>query len=591
VGFHAWLTLLVVLISLVLMVRTRLATEFVLGSALAVLVFAGAIEPAQALSGFSNPGLITVGLLFVVVAGLVDTGAVHALGVRLLGRPKSVVAAQARLMLPVTAISAFLNNTPVVAMLIPVVEDWSRRCHISVSKLMIPLSYAAILGGTCTIIGTSTNLVVHGMVLSETDLGPMGFFEIGLIGVPSALLGIAVVLVTARWLLPERKPPLLLQDDPREYAIEMLIENDSPLVGKSVEQAGLRNLPGAFLAEIERAGQLLPAVSSAEVLRAEDRLVFIGVVDSVVDILRRRGLIPAPDQVFKLDEPRAERRLVEAVVSDSSPIVGRTIRDSNFRTRYDAVVIAVARNGERIAGKLGDIMLRPGDILLLETRLSFGRQNRNSRDFLLVSEVTHAKLPRHEKAWLALAILSGMVLAATLELTTMLEASMAGALLMIATGCTRMESARASIDWNVLVVIGVALGIGSAMSSTGAAEAVAHSWLSLAGDNPWLALAAIYAITSLMTEVITNNAAAVLIFPIALAAAESMGVSLWPFVACIMMAASASFATPIGYQTNLMVYGPGGYRFSDFARIGIVLNVLLGVLAVTLAPMIWPFQP
>lgn len=588
-GFHAWLTLAMVLISLVLMVRTRLAPEFILGAALAVLVFSGAVEPAQALMGFSNPGLITVGLLFVVVAGLVDTGAVHALGARLLGRPKSIVAAQARLMLPVTAISAFLNNTPVVAMLIPVVEDWSRRCQISVSKLMIPLSYAAILGGTCTIIGTSTNLVVHGMVLSETELGPMGFFEIGALGLPSAVLGIVVVLVAGRWLLPERKPPLLLQDDPREYAIEMLVERDSSLVGKSVEQAGLRHLPGAFLAEIERAGQLLPAVSPAEILRAEDRLVFIGVVDSVVDILRLRGLIPAPDQVFKLDEPRAERRLVEAVVSDTSPIVGRTIRDSNFRTRYDAVVIAVARNGERIAGKLGDIVLRAGDILLLETRLSFGRQNRNSRDFLLVSEITHAKLPRHEKAWLALAILGGMVLLATLELVSMLEASMAGALLMIATGCTRMESARASIDWNVLVVIGVALGIGSAMSSTGAAEAVAHSWLALAGDNPWLALVAIYAITSLMTEVITNNAAAVLIFPIAQAAAESMGVSMWPFIACIMMAASASFATPIGYQTNLMVYGPGGYRFSDFARIGIVLNIALGILAVILAPMIWPF--
>lgn len=588
-GFEAWLTLLVVLISLILMVRTRLAPEFILGSGLAILIFAGALEPAQALHGFSNPGLITVALLFVVVAGLVDTGAVHALGARLLGRPKSVVAAQARLMLPVTTISAFLNNTPVVAMLIPMVEDWSRRCQISVSKLMIPLSYAAILGGTCTIIGTSTNLVVHGMVLSETELGPMGFFEIGALGLPSALLGIVIILLTGRWLLPDRKPPLLLQDDPREYAIEMLIESGSSLVGKTVEQAGLRQLPGAFLAEIERAGQLLPAVSPAEVLRAQDRLVFIGVVDSVVDILRLRGLIPAPDQVFKLDEPRAERRLVEAVVSDSGPIVGRTIRDSNFRTRYDAVVIAVARNGERIAGKLGDIVLRPGDILLLETRLSFRQQNRNSRDFLLVSEVTHAKLPRHEKAWLALTILTGLVLAATLEWVTMLEAAMAGALLMIATGCTRIESARASIDWNVLVVIGVALGIGSAMSATGAAEAVAHSWLSLAGDNPWLALAAIYAITSLMTEVITNNAAAVLIFPIAQATAEGLGVSLWPFVACIMMAASASFATPIGYQTNLMVYGPGGYRFSDFARIGVVLNISLGVLAVLLAPMIWPF--
>jgi di/tricarboxylate transporter len=589
VGFEAWFTLAVVAATVGMLIWTRLAPEFILGVSLTVLVLSGTISAGEALYGFSNPGLITVALLYVVVAGLVDTGAVHALGARLLGRPKSVVAAQVRLMLPVTAISAFLNNTPVVAMLIPVVEDWSRRCQISVSKLMIPLSYAAILGGTCTVIGTSTNLVVHGMVLSATDLGPMGFFEIGLLGLPSALLGVAVVLLGSHWLLPERKPPLRLQDDPREYAIEMLVEPDSPLVGRSVEQAGLRHLPGAFLVEIERAGKLLPAVSSAEVLRAEDRLVFIGVVDSVVDILRLRGLIPAPDQVYKLDEPRAERRLVEVVVSDSSPVVGRTIRDSQFRSRYDAVVIAVARNGERLPGKMGDIVLKPGDILLLETRLSFQSQNKNSRDFLLVSELTHAKLPRHDKAWLALAILGGVVITASLNLVSMLEASMVGALLMIASGCTRLESARTSVDWNVLVVIGAALGIGAAMSSTGAAEGIAQAWLALAGDNPWLALIAIYAIASLMTEVVTNNAAAVLIFPIAQAAAASLGVSFWPFVACIMMAASASFATPIGYQTNLMVYGPGGYRFSDYARIGVVLNVALGVLAVLLAPIIWPF--
>jgi di/tricarboxylate transporter len=588
-GFEAWFTLSVVFVSVALLIWGRYAPELILGVALTVLVLSGTISPDAALLGFANPGLITVALLYVVVAGLVDTGAVHALGERLLGRPKTVVAAQARLMLPVTAISAFLNNTPVVAMFIPVVEDWSRRCGISVSKLMIPLSYAAILGGTCTIIGTSTNLVVHGMVLSRTDLGPMGFFEIGLLGVPSALLGIAVVLAASRWLLPERKPPLRLHADPREYAIEMLVEPGSPLVGRSVEQAGLRHLPGAFLAEIERAGALLPAVSSAEVLRAEDRLVFIGVVDSVVDILRLRGLIPAPDQVYKLDEPRAERRLVEVVVSDSSPVVGRTIRDSEFRSRYDAVVIAVARNGERLPGKVGDIVLKAGDILLLETRLSFTQQNRNSRDFLLVSELTHAKLPRHDKAWLAVAILVGVVAVAALDVLPMLEAAMVGALLMIFTGCTRLESARASVDWNVLVMIGAAFGVGAAMSESGAAEGVAHAWLSLAGDDPWLALIAIYAVTSAMTEVVTNNAAAVLIFPIAQAAAESLGVSLWPFVACIMMAASASFATPIGYQTNLMVYGPGGYRFSDFTRMGFALNVSLGVLAVILAPRIWPF--
>jgi len=588
-GFDAWLTLAVLLATVAMLIWTRYAPEFILVSSLTVLILCGVLSPAEALGGLGNPGLVTVGVLYVVVAGLVDTGAVNALGSRLLGRPRSVILAQTRLMLPVTAISAFLNNTPVVAMMIPVVEDWSKRCGISVSKLMIPLSYASILGGACTLIGTSTNLIVHGMVLSSTDLGPMGFFEIGALGVPSALVGIVIILVAGQRLLPDRKPPLRLEDDAREYAIEMLVEGSSGLIGKTVEKAGLRHLPGAFLAEIERAGSLLPAVSSSEVLRAGDRLVFIGVVDSVVDILKLRGLIPAPEQLFKLDEPRADRRLVEVVVSDGSPVVGRTIRDSEFRSRYDAVVIAVARNGERLSGKVGDINLSPGDILLLETRLSFQRLNKNSRDFLMVSELTHAKLPRHDKAWTATGILMAMVVVAALGVLSMLEAALVAALLMIISGCTSVNSARSNINWNVLITIGSALGIGAAMSVSGAASGIAHAWISLAGQHPWLTLVAIYTITSVLTEVLTNNAAAVLIFPIAQAAAETMGVSLWPFVVCIMMAASASFATPIGYQTNLMVYGPGGYRFSDFARIGVVLNVALGIVAVILAPLIWPF--
>jgi len=589
VGFDAWLTSAVVVITLAVLIWTRIAPELVLVTALTVLLLSGVLTANEALLGMANPGLVTVGVLYVVVAGLVDTGAVHALATRLLGRPKSAIAAQLRLMLPVTAISAFLNNTPVVAMMIPVVEDWSRRCGISVSKLMIPLSYAAVLGGTCTLIGTSTNLVVHGLVLGSTDLVPMGFFEIGALGLPSALIGVAIVLLAGHWLLPERNPPLRVQDDAREYSIEMLVMPDSPLVGRSIEQAGLRHLPGAFLAEIERAGSLLPAVSPVEKLRAEDRLVFIGVVDSVVDILRLRGLIPAPDQLFKLDEPRADRRLVEVAVSGTSPVIGRTVRDSRFRSRYDAVVIAVARNGERLPGKLGDIVLQAGDLLMLETRLSFQKQNRNSRDFLLISELTHARLPRHEKAWLAMGILTAMVMSVALGTLPMLQASLAAAILMVVTGCTGVNSARASIDWNVLVVIGAAMGIGAAMSISGAAQGIAHAWMTMAGEHPWLTLIAVYTLTSVMTEVITNNAAAVLVFPIAMAAAESMGVSPWPYVACIMMAASASFATPIGYQTNLMVYGPGGYRFSDFARIGVVLNITLGVVAVALAPLIWPF--
>jgi di/tricarboxylate transporter len=353
----------------------------------------------------------------------------------------------------------------------------------------------------------------------------------------------------------------------------------------------LRNLPGAFLAEIERGGTVLPAVSPRVRLQAEDRLLFVGVVDSVVDLVRVRGLVPAPDQLFKLDAPRAERRFFEVVVSRSSPMVGMTIRAGAFRTRYDAVVIAVARNGSRVRGKVGDIAIRTGDTLLLESRPSFITRQRNSRDFLLVSEVRNASLPRYERAWTAIAILTAMVLLAASGLLTMLEAALLAAGAMILTRCTSAGGARNRVDWSVLTVIGASLGLGAAMSNSGAAGSIASWWVGMAGDSPWLALVAVYAVTSVFTELITNNAAAVLVFPIAEATAQSLGVSFWPFVAVVMMAASASFATPIGYQTNLMVYGPGGYQFTDYLRIGTPLNLLIGVLAVILAPMIWPFYP
>ncbi len=571
------------------LIFTRISPDLILVGALTVLLAARVVSPSEALSGLSNPGLATVGILYVVVAGLRDTGGVFALGQWLLGRPRSFIAAQLRLMLPTAAISAFLNNTPVVAMMVPVVEDWCKRNQFSVSKFMIPLSYATIFGGTCSLIGTSTNLIVYGLVLEDGSLGRIGFFDIALVGIPSAILGILYLLVTSNWLLPERKGLLREVEDPREYTIEMLVESSSPLVGKTIEEAGLRHLPGAYLAEIERGDSIIPSVAPTVRLKGGDRLIFFGIVESVVDLVKIKGLVPAPDQLFKLDSPRAERSLIEAVVSDTCPAVGKTIRDARFRSRYDAVVIAVARNGERVRGKIGDIILRPGDTLLLEARPSFVEQQKNSRDFLLVSAIEDSAPPRHERAFVAAIILAVMVVIVAIGILPMLEAAMIAAGLMIITRCTTGSSARQSIDWSVLIVIGASIGLGQALQSTGAAEAIAHSWLNFAGGNPWLALTAVYAITSIFTGFVTNNAAAVLIFPIAQATAESLGVSFMPFVFAIMMAASASFATPIGYQTNLMVYGPGGYRFTDYVRIGLPLNILLGLAAVSIIPIFWPF--
>ncbi|HVC93062.1 MAG TPA: SLC13 family permease, partial [Pirellulales bacterium] len=464
--------------------------------------------------------------------------------------------------------------------------------------------------------GTSTNLVVDGKVkaeakrqiaeavnegLSEDDArrrfedktrlpaGGLGMFDITWVGLPSALIGCGFVVLLAQWLLPDRRPAMSQLDDPRSYTIEMLVEPESPLIGKTIEQAGLRHLPGVFLAEVDRDGFVLPAVSPDERLRSADRLVFVGVVESVVDLQKIRGLVPATDQVFKLTAPRATRCLIEAVVSSSCPLVGKTIRDGRFRSNYNAAVIAVARDGERIQKKIGDIVLRPGDTLLLEAHPSFADQQRNSRDFYLVSRLEDSQPPRHDRAFIAVAILLGMVLAVSLTQIGMFKASMLAAGLMLITRCCTVTVARRSVDWEVLLAIAASFAIGDALEKTKAADMIAGGLIQLTLDSPWATLAVVYFVTLVVTELITNNAAAALMFPMAIATAKNLDVSYMPFVIVVMMAASAGFATPIGYQTNLMVYGPGGYRFSDYLKIGVPLDILIGVITVALAPLVWKF--
>jgi len=587
--WQAWLSLGVIAAVLATLIWGRVGPDVVLVGGVTVLLLAGVLDTGEAFAGMSNPGMLTVAVLYVVVAGLQETGAVGWIGQTFLGRPASLLGAQLRLVLPVTAFSAVMNNTPLVAMFIPAVSDWARQARLSVSKLMLPMSYGAILGGTLSLIGTSTNLVVSGLWV-ESGRAALPLFEIGKVGFPCAVVGILYLVTVGRWLLPDRRPPMGELEDPRSYTVEMMVEEGGPLPGRTIEAAGLRHLPGLYLAEIERRGQIMPAVSPQTVLAGGDRLVFVGVVDSVVDLQKIRGLVPATNQLFKLTAPRAERMLVEAVVSDTCSLLGRSIREGRFRNLYDAVVIAVARNGQRITQqKIGDIELQAGDTLLLEAPASFVREQRNSREFYLVSRVENAKPLRHERAALALAILAGMIASVTLFDFSMLLAAMVAAGLMIVTRCCSGSVARQSVDWQVLIVIAASFGLGASLEVTGAASVLAQELVAVAGRNPWASLFVIYGVTMLFTELITNNAAAVLVFPIASATAESLGVSLLPFVMAIMMAASASFSTPIGYQTNLMVMGPGGYRFTDYFRVGIPLNLTMWGLTTLLAPRIWPF--
>jgi len=598
-GLEAGLVVLVLLIVLALLIFTRQPPDAVLMGGLTLVMVCpivrdgawriGVIDVDRALSGFSNTGLMTVAVMFVVVTGLRSTGAVDWIAHRMLGRPTGLRAALLRIIAPVGGMSAFLNNTPVVAMLIPAVTDWARRASLPASQLLIPLSYAAILGGTCSLIGTSTNLVISGLVSAQTDLPPIRMFDVTWIGAPSALVGATFLVLVGPRLLPKHGSVSQMLSDPREFTAEMIVPAGSPMIDQTIEQAGLRNLPGCYLVEIERGDDILAAVGPGQKLREGDRLVFAGVVESIRDLQRLRGLAPATNQVFKLNAPRHRRRLFEAVVSDTCPLVGRTIKQGRFRSVYSAAVLAVARHGQRVSGRIGDIRLRAGDVLLLEAGASFELGQRDQRDFLLIRGLEDSAPPRHERAPLAIAILVAMVLAAAFNWLSMLHAALLASGLMILTRCCSIVDARRSVDWSTLIVIGAALGFGAALDQSGASRTLAEGLIAIAGDHPWLVLAAVYLATMLTTELITNNAAVALVFPFALATSQELGVSFYPFIFAMMMAGSASFATPLGYQTNMMVYGPGGYRFTDFLRIGVPMNLLLAASAILLAPLIWRF--
>jgi len=584
------ITLSVVVLAIVALSLSRAGTDLILLGCLTILLVTGCVDADAAVSGFANKGLLTVAALFVVAEGLEQTGAVGAIIQKILGLPKSRVAALMRLTIPTAAMSAVLNNTPVVAVMLPVLDDWAKKCRLSVSQLMMPLSFATILGGLCTVLGTSTTVVVNSL-LEKEGLEPLSLFEPGYVGLPCCIVGLVYLLSTSKLLLPRRKPAMTQFDDPREYTIEMMVEPSSPLVGKTIEEAGLRHLPGMFLAEIDREGHILAAVSPNQLLQASDRLVFVGVIESVVDLQKLPGLTPATDQVFKLGGPRSERCLIEAVVSNTCPLINMTIRDARFRTRYNAVVIAVSRNGQRLTGKIGDITVLSGDTILLEADPSFADIQRNSRDFYLVSKVENSTPLRRDRAWMAQLILAILVVLNAVLQWDILLASMLAAGAMILTGCVKGSEARASIDWKVLITIAAGIGIGEAMKSnqSGAGPFVAEFLIGFAQNDKVMALAIIYGMTMVFTNLITAKAAATLLFPIALSTAHELDCDPMPFIVAVMIAAAASFATPVGYQTNLMVQGPGGYRYTDYIRFGGPLSLILWLVAVIVIPMRWGF--
>lgn len=584
-GLDAWITVAALCVMVAGLLSGRLSPPAAIVGTSAALFVLGVITADEAFSGFANTAPITVAALYVIAGAIDRTGAIQPIVSRVLAAPRSVRADLARLIAPSAVASAFLANTPIVAMLTPAVTRWADREQRSASTYLIPLSYATILGGAITAIGTSTNLVASGL-LEDAGLGPLGLFELAKVGLPLLLAGLVVIILLAP-LMPERRRPTKPSEGGREFTVAMTVVDGGQLDGVSVADAGLRSLKGLFLVQIERTEETIAPVLPTQTIRGGDRLIFAGHVDDVVELQAMQGLTPSQAAGLEGIGGRGDVGYFEVVLGPSSPLVGRTAADLRFRERYGGAILAVHRSGERVAGQPGMTRLRAGDTLLVIARKTFRERWRNTGEFLLVSRL-NADMPSPEGG--ASVALAGLALAVGLPLFGVLSvarSTILAAILLVATGVLRPREARDAVDVNVVLMIGGAFGLGAAVRETGLAQRVADGLLDTFGAAGTVgALVGLILATMVLTELITNAAAVVLVFPIALQVAEETGLDPRLVVIGVAVAGSASFLTPVGYQTNMMVYGPGGYRFSDYLRIGVPLSLLtVGMVSVLVAAL------
>jgi di/tricarboxylate transporter len=571
----AWITLAILISMVVLLATDRLPPATAVVSAMVALLISGVLEPEEAFAGFASAAPITVAALYVVAGGVEKTAALEPLFSRLLKHDTSERRSLARVALPAASASSFLSNTPIVSILVPAVSSWSDRHGLARSKYLIPISYATILGGVITVLGTSTNLLVSSL-LSAQGQDELGIFELAKIGLPVAIVGLTITIALAPRLLPDRRNPAQPSDDElRNFSLTMRVQPNGPIAGESIEQAGLRHLQGVFLIQVSRDSEIIAPVGPRFVLHARDLVTFVGLVEEVLDLQRTPGLESAElDHVMAVDQGR--HTFFEAVIGGDSPLAGRTLKESNFRSKYQAAVLGIHRSGQRVLEKIGTVTLRPGDTLLLLADRGFRARWRNRRDFLLVSRLGGSSPAAGKKAPLVLGTLVFLVLVPTLQILSLLKVSLIAAAAMLLFGVLTRSEARDSVQADVVIMIGAAFGLGNAMVKTGLADEIVNLMLGVVGDTNRVAvLLALILLTVALTELITNAAAAVIAVQIALQIGARPELDLDPRILVIAVAvtASCSFLTPIGYQTNTMVYGPGGYKYADYLRLGTPLSI------------------
>ena len=587
-NLYAWITIATVLTMFTVLLLTKLRADLVFLGAISILFVTGVLSAKEAFSGFSSTSVVIIGVLFVVVAGLTHTGVLQWIVKHLLGQPNSYSKAVVRLMLPVAALSSFLSNTTVVALFVGIVKMWSKKLNVSPSKLLIPLSYASGMGGVCTLIGTPPNLIISGLYAENTG-NTMNVLATTIPGLFCLCIGV-LSIIAMRKLLPDRKAPEAAFESTSEYTVELLVPTDNPYVGRTIAEAGFNNVRGGRLIEILHYDDVTSPVPDDEFIMGGDRLIFAGQIDEILDLKKSHGLVNADHHVFTMNEVDKNRQLRTAYVNFGSSLINKKIGGSSFEKDNNMILVAVARRGKRIDESPHDVVLQAGDTLLFECP-----PNVNMHTEHLASQLQFfdsAQIPNiGKKTLISTTIMIAMVVLSALNVIPLLQCAFLAAMAMLIFRCCNVDQAMKAINWEILMVFAGSVVLGVAIQKTGIAERLAFGILDVCGTNPIVVMTAICLVGTFITEFISNTAAGAMFFPIMYEAAEKLGYEPYPFLIALMVSVSSSFATPIGSPTHMLVYGPGGYRFSDFMRIGLLMNFIILAANILIVNIVYPLTP
>ena len=587
-NIYAWITIATVLGMFTILLFTKWRSDMVFLGAIGVLYVTGVLDAKDAFSGFSGTSVVTVGVLFVVVAGLTHTGVLQWIVKNLLGTPDSYSKAVTRLMLPVAALSSFLSNTTVVTLFVGIVKMWAKKLGVSPSKLLIPLSYASGMGGVCTLIGTPPNLIISGLYEEKTGEA-MNVLATTIPGLFCLAVGVLSVIAMRR-LLPDRKAPESAFESTGDYTVGLQVPSDNPHIGETLGEAGLYNVNGGSLIKIRHFDDVEVPVTEEEPIMGGDHLVYAGQIDEIVEMAKHHQLVSDYGQVYSINQVDRNRPLRTAYVNFGSSLIGTTISDSSVEKDNNVILAAVARNGERIDEAPRKVVLQAGDTLLLVCPKNF-----NAETSPLKKEVQFFDsddVPNIGRGTLVSTfIMIAMVALSALGVMPLLQCAFLAAAAMLIFRCCNMEQAMRAINWEILMVFAGSAVLGLAIQKTGIAEWLANGILDICGTNPIVVMTAVCFVGTFITEFISNTAAGAMFFPIMYEAAEKLGYEPFPFLIALMVSVSSSFATPIGSPTHMLVYGPGGYRFSDFMRIGLLMNIIILAANILIVNIVYPLTP